>query len=439
MSTRVATSMQQVAARLRELSSFGGDAAAAFCSLYADVARALPGCTVVLLVAPPPTGGPMRLGGTVRRDGTAELPADNPFDARAELPRVVGPLVQRLLGCADAPLPHLLEGLSGSDAVAQLVGAPHALALPLFGDGTVRYWLLVSTPDKAALAAIDLDRLWRDVTLAYVTLDRQLLSRSLLRETDRHHDELSGLAEVQRLLQPDQPTIRRMAHAVHWQPAALAAGDYYDVMPLTYLAGPEYEPQHGDVWGAMIADVSGHGAIAAMEAVQFDAILRTYQGNEPPGGPAGVLTYANRYFFSRRRRRHFLTAFACVHHPERGELVYVNAGHPPALLLHEGTVTRLGDGDGGDGIPLGVVREHQWRNQTAPFGPGDVLVLYTDGIVEARNAAGEAFGIEGIERRLKAMPPDPTAMLSRLRLALIAHQGGDVGADDQTLIVLLQR
>lgn len=433
-----APSMEHATSRLRALSSFVGDGAAAFCALHADVARVLPGCSIVLLVAPGPTGGAMRLAGSVRRDGSVALAADNPFDARAELPRVIGPLVQRLLALGSDPVAQPLENLSGSDPIAQLLGGPFALALPLFGDGNLRYWLLVSSNDRPALTSVDLPRFWGEVATAHAILERQLLSRSLVRESEKHTHELTGLAEVQRLLQPDHPSIRRMTHAVHWQPAELAAGDYYDVMPLTYLAGPEYEPSHGDLWGAMIADVSGHGAIAAMEAVQFDAILRTYQGNEPPGGPAGVLTYANRYFFSRKRRKHFLTAFACVYHPERGELDYVNAGHPPALLLRDGQITRLGDGDAG-GIPVGVVREHQWSNQSAKFGPGDVLVLYTDGIIEARNAAGEPFGIEGIERRLKTMTPDPTAMLSRLRLALIAHQGKDVGADDQTLIVIHQR
>ncbi len=88
---------------------------------------------------------------------------------------------------------------------------------------------------------------------------------------------------------------------------------------------------HGDTWGVLVGDVSGHGAAAAMEAVQFDAILRTYTGDGAPP-PAGAATYTNRYFFSRRSRGHFMTLLAMVYRPDTRILSYLSAGHPP--LLH---------------------------------------------------------------------------------------------------------
>jgi sigma-B regulation protein RsbU (phosphoserine phosphatase) len=253
----------------------------------------------------------------------------------------------------------------------------------------------------------------------------------------RADDDIESLADVQRLLLPDAPSIRGLRYAVHYQPADVAAGDYYDLMPLTRLAGDGHTRESvPDVWGMVIGDVSGHGPAAAMEAVQFDAILRTYRGDEPPGGPAGALTYANRHFFSRRPRRHFMTVFAVLSRPDVRELDYVSAGHPPALLRRGGSLQRLGeDGD----IPLGIEREHRFGNSTCRFEVGDLLIAYTDGLPEATDAAGAAFGFERIEAILREAPAEPQAIVDALRHALFAHQGHPIGTDDQTIVVLQQQ
>jgi sigma-B regulation protein RsbU (phosphoserine phosphatase) len=253
----------------------------------------------------------------------------------------------------------------------------------------------------------------------------------------RHQREIEGLADVQRLLQPDNPQIRGLHYALHWQPAETAAGDYYDLMPLTEFGPPDYPREAGDIWAVMLADVSGHGAAAAMEAVQFDAILRTYDGKEEPGGPAGALTYANRHFFSRRQRRHFLTVFALRQRPDIDELQYACAGHLPALV-RSGSEVRLLGRDHDAGIPLGILREHRWENHLTRFGRGDVLVLYTDGVVEARDRRSRMLGAERVQQLLADGDPQPEAVLARLREALFEHQRGEVGADDQTIIVLRQ-
>ena len=245
---------------------------------------------------------------------------------------------------------------------------------------------------------------------------------------------IESLADVQRLLLPDSPRIRALDYAFHYQPADIAAGDYYDLMVLNYDVPEDYLAAAGrDAWGVMLADVSGHGPAAAMEAVQFDAILRTYQGEEPPGGPAGALTYANRYFFSRRPRRHFLTVFAALYRPDLGSLTYCSAGHHPALLRRGNEVFSVGeDGD----IPLGVDRGAQFRNQRFAVQPGDTLLLCTDGVLEALNPHGEAFGLPRLQSLLADGEEDCIALRDRLVAALHAHQGDAVGVDDQTLLVL---
>lgn len=249
-------------------------------------------------------------------------------------------------------------------------------------------------------------------------------------------DALLSLADVQRLLLPDDPAIAGLAWSVHYQPAAIAAGDYYDLMALGHTLGPDYRAE-GDreAWGLMVADVSGHGAAAALEAAQFDAILRTYDDTEPPHGPAGALTYANRHFFSRRQRRHFLTVFAALYRPDIRRLQYVSAGHPPALLRHaDGRIERLGDD--GD-IPIGIERTHRWSNVEVSMDRGATLLVCTDGILEAGGGAAP-FGMERLAGILAGSDGDANAVRQAVVDALVRHQGGSVGRDDQTLVVLQQ-
>src|SRR5262249_31164887 len=151
----------------------------------------------------------------------------------------------------------------------------------------------------------------------------------------------------------------------------------------------------------------GHGVAAAAEAVQFDAILRTYRGGdgEPP---AAAVSYANRYFFSRRNRGHFMTLFAAYYRPDRRTLRFLSAGHPRLLHRRGVDVIALGEGDQ---IPLGVLREYEYRNNVYDALDGDFFVLYTDGIVEARDARGRQFGLDRLRELIARTPSDSAQAL----------------------------
>jgi sigma-B regulation protein RsbU (phosphoserine phosphatase) len=130
-----------------------------------------------------------------------------------------------------------------------------------------------------------------------------------------------------------------------------------------------------------------------------------------------------------------MTVFAALSKPDQRVLQYVSAGHPPAMLRRGADVRQLGnDGD----IPLGVDREHHYANSECEFLPDDLLLVFTDGVHEATDASGAPFGIERIERILRGTPPEPEAIVAAVKRELFAHQGGALGNDDQTLIVLRQ-
>jgi sigma-B regulation protein RsbU (phosphoserine phosphatase) len=418
--------------RILRLSAFDGDPAEALRAVHAHFADRLPGCSLALMLVRGLPPGQGRLAGLIGADGREHVPNADPFGERTTLPLFDDALAARLFVGGGLRLARLGPG---EDALplAQALRAPRALlGLPVVNAGAIHHWLVFGSGCETRFDGLDGEALLLEANLAASLIARPIATRALRDETARQRQAIEGLADVQRLLLPDDPPIRGLEYAIHWQPAETAAGDYYDLVDLTAHAPPDFPRDRFDLWAVTLADVSGHGAAAAMEAVQFDAILRTYQGDEA-AGPAGALTYANRYFFSRRQRHHFLTAFALLYRPDLRRATYVAAGHPPLLHKRGGTVVARG---AGEQIPLGILRDHAFENRTFDTAPGDVLVLYTDGVVEARDAVQRPFGAGRLQALVEAGPGEPAALLGALRQALFAHQGSPIGSDDQTLIVL---
>lgn len=418
--------------RLLDLAGFRGDADAAFRALRGCVVHGVADVGVAMLHATGLPEGQARLAGLIAADGSEVLPGHDADHSGGRLPRFDDLLAARCVA-SDAPLQVELAARERGLPLAQaLLGPASLLVLPVDDRDRTGYRLVLTSTRPQRFAAVDHGLLWRECRLAFAIV------AAGFRETVVEHQQqtITGLAEIQRLLQPADPAIRGVSFAVHWQPADTAAGDYYDLMNLSHLYA-DFVDRGVDAWGVMMADVSGHGAAAAMEAVQFDAILRTYGGTEEPGGPAGALTYANRHFFSRRQRPHFLTVFGAGARPDVGGLRFVNGGHLPALRRRDGAIDWLGRDDEA-GIPLGILRDHRWHNVDTELRGGDLIVLYTDGIVEARDRHGAMFGSERLAQCVLDGPDEPEAVLARVREALFEHQDAEVGHDDQTLLVLRQ-
>lgn len=414
------------------LGAFDGDSVAALRTLHAHFATALPRCSLALLQVAGYPAGRCRIAGLVDDAGVERIANVDPLGQHDRTPPFDDALAATLLARREPRIVRVDAALAGTP-LARALGAPAAvLGVPVANAGVVRHWLAFGSTDATRFDALDLAAWLADVNLAANLIVRPLATRALRDETVRQRRAIEGIADVQRLLLPDDPVIRGLEYAAHWQPAETAAGDYYDLMPLTQYAPADFVDPGADIWALMLADVSGHGAAAAMEAVQFDAILRTYGGDED-AGPAGALTYANRHFFSRRSRGHFLTAFALLYRPDLRRATFVDAGHPPLLQRRGDRILRHG---AGTQIPLGVLREHAWQNESFEVESGDILVLYTDGVVEARDASGEPFGEQRLAELVRTGPRQADALLALLRERLVAHQGSDAGSDDQTLVVL---
>lgn len=420
--------------RLLALADFQGigGPADAFRALHGYLAPRLPGCGCLLLNTAPGSNGMAWVDGYIDAGGREVIGGRQGRRRGERRGRYRDPLAAACM--AEGGIAWLHPDAQGqATPLAELMGRPPALLVVMLEAWLEdRYWLVFPSRTPRLLDGLDLPLLQRELRLAFALVGGAFLGATVAAQ----ERTMGGLADIQRALQPDCPPVRGMRHAIHWQPAETAAGDYYDVMPLSH-SYVDFTDMGLDAWGALVADVSGHGGAAAMEAVQLDAILRTYRNDEPPGGPAGALTYANRYFFSRRQRSRFITALAVSGRPDRGELLHVNAGHLPPLCRRGSVVRPIGAPEQTD-IPIGVERDHRWANRCTRLETGDLLVLYTDGVTEARNDAGQMFGMAGIARALAASAPAAAAALDCIRDALFEHQGCEIGADDQTLLVLRQ-
>ncbi|MEO7430717.1 MAG: SpoIIE family protein phosphatase [Dokdonella sp.] len=417
---------------LLNLSGFDGDSVDALRALHAYFANRLPECSLSLVQVTGFAPGQCRLAGQIGADGRERVANVDPLGEHSRA-RVFGDALTRtLFALTEVRVLTVVAELAATPFGRALANPGSVLGIPIANAGAVQHWFIFSSNQHDRFDEVDRDALLVEGNLAANLIIRPLVTRALRDETARQRLAIEGLADVQRMLLPDDPPIAGLDYAVHWQPADTAAGDYYDLVALTQRAPADFNADGADIWALMLADVSGHGAAAAMEAVQFDAILRTYQG-DGEAGPAGALTYANRYFFSRRQRQHFLTAFALLYRPDLRRIAYVDAGHPPLLHRRGSTVIARG---AGTQIPLGVLRDHVWHNDYFEVASGDMLVLHTDGVIEARDSAQRPFGNERLADLVGSGPDDPAALLALLRDELIAHQQSALGVDDQTLIVL---
>jgi sigma-B regulation protein RsbU (phosphoserine phosphatase) len=208
------------------------------------------------------------------------------------------------------------------------------------------------------------------------------------------------------------------------RPANTVGGDFYDVLPLR-------DDPEGRVI-ITIGDVAGKGSPAALLMALLLAVLRTLVDEklEARALVARLNTQICRHSPSSR----FITLFYGVYTPATGALTYVNAGqNPPLLRRADGSIERLG----GTGIALGMFEGSTYGAVDTTVAPGDLLLLYSDGITEAENPAGQPFEEAGLERFLAARGGEsPAALAPAILGAIEAHARDSRFTDDLTVLIL---
>ena len=211
------------------------------------------------------------------------------------------------------------------------------------------------------------------------------------------------------------------------RPANTVAGDYYDVFPR-----PGTVPQDDRVF-LIVADVAGKSIPAAMLMATLQASLRTLSNTNTslPNIVAGLNRYA---CTSSQGGARFTTAFLAELDPATHELVYINAGHnAPMIRRASGAIERLEAG----GLPLGILGDAKYESGQVALQPGDWLLIFTDGLVEAVNTRGEEFGEERVIPLLHAgAGASPAELLKQITTSLDAFVGNTPQHDDVTAMLL---
>jgi serine phosphatase RsbU (regulator of sigma subunit) len=253
------------------------------------------------------------------------------------------------------------------------------------------------------------------------------LSRSnakLHRALTRINAELEATSEIQKRLLPLAiPRVEGYSFAAHYQPSTECSGDFYDVLPL-----PD-----GRI-GIAIGDVSGHGTPSMVAMAVTHMLIHVEE--ETMGDPAAMLFNLNNKMSHHLPTDQYLTIFYAVLDPASGKLVYSSAGHNPPLLAdfkHQ----RFEFLSGCEGFPVKLIGpDMEYTNCEIQLEPEQHLIMYTDGLIEARNPAGDLFNPEGLIDSVGRSTPQSSQMLLDWILADLKHfvQGRQLD-DDLSLLV----
>ncbi len=278
--------------------------------------------------------------------------------------------------------------------------------------GLVRFKIVVESQQ----VSVDFSPFWFLFSVASLVflLALELADRVVVR------DELEVARQLQRdLLPASSPALPGYDVAHSYRTANEIGGDYYDFLPLP-----------GGRTALVVGDASGHGMAAGLLMAIANAALKLAVEVDP--SPGRVAALLNRVLHRTGDARSFMTLFYGVLDPPSGALTFVCVGHPfPLLRRAGGEVVELGTG----GFPLGIRETLEIAQHEVALAPGDLLLLYSDGLPEAVNAAGEAFGYDAM-RSLLRQGGDVRQVHDRCARALAAHVGAEPLRDDVTLVAV---
>ncbi|HMD32912.1 MAG TPA: SpoIIE family protein phosphatase [Candidatus Acidoferrales bacterium] len=268
---------------------------------------------------------------------------------------------------------------------------------------------------------------WDNARLLH-TLEKQIeIGREARKESDRlkrERAEHEEAREIQQSLLPKSlPEFDGMEMAADWLPTRVVAGDYYDVVKFSASRA-----------AICVADVSGKGLPAALLVSSVQATVRAFAHETVAAG--ALCARVNSILCSNHLEGRFVTFFFAMVDRETGTLSYCNAGHnAPVLVRRDGSVVRLREG----GPVLGEFPEVPFDQESVAFGAGDRLLIFTDGVSEARGEGDVEFGEPRLEQLLVESRGE-SALELRRRILSAVHEFRDRPLeDDATMLIVAGR
>jgi sigma-B regulation protein RsbU (phosphoserine phosphatase) len=257
-----------------------------------------------------------------------------------------------------------------------------------------------------------------------IAIENARLYEEIARQEKRLERDLALARELQfRLLPPNNPTMRNLEVAAKFVPARAIGGDLYDFVhySLARLA-------------IVIGDVSGKGAPAAIYAALVSGILRSHAPIEPSS--AEMLRAVNFSLADRRIEGQFVSLIYAIWDDEARVLTVANSGLPRPLFCHDGRIEVIE----ATGLPLGLFDDAEYDELEFKASPGDMFVFFSDGILDARNHAGDLFARKEVENIITCSKELPAqTVVDTIFQAVADHASGVEPFDDQTVVVIKVR
>jgi len=254
-----------------------------------------------------------------------------------------------------------------------------------------------------------------------IALENARLYEEIARQEKRLERDLSLARELQfRLLPHSLPKLPHLEVAAKFAPARAIGGDLYDFVNYSL-----------DQMGMVIGDVSGKGAPAAIYAALVSGILRSHAPIEP--GPAEMLRAVNFSLGERRIEGQFVSLIYAVWDDRNRSLKIANSGLPRPLYCHDGKIEVIE----ATGLPLGLFDDAEYDEFTFKAKPGDMFVFFSDGIMDARNKAGDMFGRHRTEAIIAGcVNVSADCVVTSLFKAVTEHAAGEEAFDDETVVAI---
>jgi sigma-B regulation protein RsbU (phosphoserine phosphatase) len=314
------------------------------------------------------------------------------------------------------------SGREGLDLISQVQAVDHDLPIVV-----MTAWATVDLAvESMRLGVRDfVQKPWENSRLLRKLRHQIEQGQARRRQQDREQQlkfELDEAREIQRGLMPRRmPQLRGFSLASAWQPAHTVSGDY--------LAAFKFDESHASL---CVADVAGKGFPAALLMSNLQAALKSLTSERI--GPGELCVKLNRIMCGNTPLRKFVSCFYGDLDISSRKLTFTNAGHnPPMLMRASGECVRLEEG----GPVIGAFCDSSYVQQEIQLHEGDKLLLFTDGVTEARDASGDEFGEHRLQECLRAFRGSNAAELRTQILNEVRQFCADDFDDDATLMVVI--
>jgi sigma-B regulation protein RsbU (phosphoserine phosphatase) len=374
--------------------------------------------------------GEYRVMRMLHQEGVTGPGLADTLHAGADAPRHTGGFLAEVMQRTEPFLTRTLD--LPNDPVLGTQLAPYRMmaGCPVFDLGEPTNWVFFLHTDPEGFSDRDVEMLILQANLMSGVTNAKRMAKEVLDANKYIQQQMDEIASIQRRLLPSKiPAIPGLDAAAMYATYDRAGGDYYDFIPLRQL-----DSTNGDDprWLITIADASGHGPSAAVLVSMLSALLHSYPA--APERPCQVLGYLNQHLLRRSPHNAFVTAVLMIYDPRERSVAYASAGHPMPLLRRAcGEVEEL---PRTGGVPLGIMPNVNYKTARLSLDPGQSLLLYSDGITEARNAQREMFETARLHEALSICGEKAQVTLDRIVDQLRVHESGVRQQDDQTLMVL---